>query len=521
MEIHDRAKKTRPDFSILALVGIFLLTASFYWKFTAEDAYITARYALNFAGGDSLVFNRGERILAITSPLHALIEAFLLETTGNIIASYKVLSLLLFLASLFIILRFFRDSAFPRFVSAFLILLPPCMAVWTIGGMETPMLLFTVTLMIHLIYHRSSITRARMILACTSAGVAFVIRFDSVIFTLPLCIAAAVKAREFKTIAVSTACALIAPLAWLLFSLYYYGDIFPTSFHLKTPTFDAYWLKKNARYTARWLTYIYWIPLMAALPVFARGADAIRGAVIGNIKRFAGVHAGLIATLAYGLTMATKHMMFSFRFFVPFVPALALVTGDLYRSLDGGAFRRRKAAKRFFLLFMMFGFAFELYQAHYIYTRSLNGLAPRVEYTRTGLEDYAAGFMRVLEQSTGDIKKHWASLQEPRSRRPRIKTFAEGVMPFTYPEAYFFGGLVSYRRRCHPDTRLAADYIYILSPLHGSIERQLDGLPGGLKLVSSRETIFEGEKQSFLVYFNPNPAPNRLPARVDGECKTR
>ena len=71
---------------ILAVSGV---SAGFYFKFTAEDAYITYRYAENFVNIGSLVYNEGEPINAMTSPLHALLSAALFYLTGQTVLSIK------------------------------------------------------------------------------------------------------------------------------------------------------------------------------------------------------------------------------------------------------------------------------------------------------------------------------------------------------------------------------------------------------------------------------------------------
>ena len=53
-------------------LALLLLTRAYFWRllpYASEDAYITFRYARNFARGMGLVFNPGERVMGFTSPL--------------------------------------------------------------------------------------------------------------------------------------------------------------------------------------------------------------------------------------------------------------------------------------------------------------------------------------------------------------------------------------------------------------------------------------------------------------------
>ena len=83
----------------LPILLILLITTIFYFNFTAEDAYITYRYAENLVNTGALVYNEGEPINAMTSPLHALLSAALFYTTGHTVLSNKIVAFTLLLFS--------------------------------------------------------------------------------------------------------------------------------------------------------------------------------------------------------------------------------------------------------------------------------------------------------------------------------------------------------------------------------------------------------------------------------------
>jgi len=58
---------------MLAPACVAIGFASWFGPYLVDDAYITFRYAVNFAGGHGLVFNPGESVLGTTTPLFALI----------------------------------------------------------------------------------------------------------------------------------------------------------------------------------------------------------------------------------------------------------------------------------------------------------------------------------------------------------------------------------------------------------------------------------------------------------------
>ncbi len=60
--------------SVYAAVSVFAVVASMgFAAFTADDAYIVARYAVNARDAGEWVFNPGEPVSALTSPLHGLL----------------------------------------------------------------------------------------------------------------------------------------------------------------------------------------------------------------------------------------------------------------------------------------------------------------------------------------------------------------------------------------------------------------------------------------------------------------
>jgi len=88
---------------ILSLL-IFLFHAYLYYPFTVDDAFISFRYAQNFADGKGLVFNPGERVEGYTNFLFVLFEAAAIKTGLN--PEYFVKSLNILCGMIIILLAF-------------------------------------------------------------------------------------------------------------------------------------------------------------------------------------------------------------------------------------------------------------------------------------------------------------------------------------------------------------------------------------------------------------------------------
>jgi hypothetical protein len=219
--------------------------------------------------------------------------------------------------------------------------------------------------------------------------------------------------------------------------------------------------------------------------------------------------------------MATHHMMFSFRSFVPYIPSAVILVIDLLRNGMETTEVDLTTGKPAYLFtgFLVCLILFQLYQNVYTYNRSINGISLVGEYRGVGIRDYVA-FLQILSQEALDIEEHWESINEDSSRRPRIITYAAGMLPYTYSESYIYEKLVSYRH-CHKRYRqgLYADYIHIVAPRQGTVEKQLPMPEESYDLVSSYKMFFDGSMQEFLVYYNPTPREHNLRGGIYDHCK--
>lgn len=476
-------------------------------QFTAEDAFLVARYAENLVDHGELTFNPGERVCALTSPLHALVEATLYAAFGRTLVAYKLLSVLLLYVTLRSMLALVGPDRGLRALATVLLLLNPAVLVWTAGGLETPILLLLATALAASCDPSRPLTAASLTRVWVLAGLAFVTRYDSVLFSAPLALEATWRARGVPK-ALPLMLGAAAPLAWLSFASAYYEDVLPTSFFVKGPVLDAGHLESGLVYVFQQLTLFGVLPLAgfvwATLVLSGRS-----GEVTARLRQRRGMWLGLLGAVIYALTSATAHMMFCFRIFVPFLPAAIVVALDLV-SLKGRRGARSDAA-------LLLGIVLLLgLQSVFVWRVSVDGMSSVGEYKRLGLRDYSRLFLTALEANASDVRDHWDGLGV--GRAPRLTTFAVGRMPYALKEAYVYERLVSFRHRCTYDYRRSSDYVHVLVPRHGPLERQLGADPSRFERVSSHPIMFDGELETFAVFYQPNATPNRLPRTVVESC---
>ena len=332
---------------------------------------------------------QGEPINAMTSPLHAVLSAALFFVTGNTVLSNKILSLVLLLLSALLVWYRYREHLHLQ-VLALILLMPPCVLLWTFGGLETPILLFLATITVILADRPPPFSLNSLCVIFLLAGLAFLTRYDSILFFLPLTLYAASKARSIKHVVIALAGAAILPLAWLFVSIYYYGDLLPTSFYVKTPSGNLGSLIFNGIYIASYLLYVGIIPVVVLVFVLLVPKHRTIDILYRHFKSIWWLYVGLLLEILYGLTMATHHMMFSFRFFVPYIPSTVILVVDLLRrasetrEVDLSTGRPAYLFTGFLLCLMLF----QLYQNVYTYNHSVNGISSIGEYRALGIRDY-------------------------------------------------------------------------------------------------------------------------------------
>jgi hypothetical protein len=311
--------------------------------------------------------------------------------------------------------------------------------------------------------------------------------------------------------------AAVLPVAWLAFAIAYFHDPFPTSFHIKGPGVAGLTLGYNAVYVADFL-------LQSGLVVVAVAAFALaQGRLIlpplgAALRAQAGLWSGLlVAAGAYGLLVATTHMMFAFRLFMPYLPVLALLVAQLFITVAQDAPNARRTA----IVAATVVTAFQAILAYAVAQWTLNPTRTG-EYQYVSAADYRRDFIPSLREAAAAIEADWRRRDPEAPRTPRVATFAAGLLPWQLPGAYIFEDLVSWRRACPPDRRqlaALADYVHLMTPWFGTLAEQLPGPSDRWETVWQRTELFDGERQTWMVVRNRSPEPATLPVYVDGPCR--
>lgn len=227
-----RKKVAVPPLLLLAAAAVFLLGAAWWIWFrrtthvTLEDAFITFRYARNLALGKGFVYNEGQRVMGTTTPLLTMLLGLLGRVAGPEVIPRSATVLMsgsgLLAALLTIpILRRLGVSAFTAVLGMALFFASRLILLTSVGGMETPLVLFFMALSFYLLLRR------RPAASLVVGALLTLTRIDGVVWFAIILAGATFQKKQLPWRGLLLA-ALVA-LPWFLFSFFYFDALLPHS----------------------------------------------------------------------------------------------------------------------------------------------------------------------------------------------------------------------------------------------------------------------------------------------------
>jgi hypothetical protein len=226
--------------------------------------------------------------------------------------------------------------------------------------------------------------------------------------------------------------------------------------------------------------------------------------------------------------VGTVHMMFGYRFYVPVLPALVA----FYMRLTEPVIWIRRwgfvlpLAVNLALLVIVHSHTINptifhpaLFEPHYGFLSRMAGRGLTYEYTKEGAWAYG-DFIDAL-QRTGRAVRADAQARGI-ARSARLATIIAGATTDEIPDVYIYDNLVGERRKCPslplPEMNRAADYLQLMVPRFGPIDRQLGPLKSTATRVSDIPFVFDGRVEHMVVYFNPSASHTPVPTRLRDPC---
>lgn len=226
--------KAQPALSLLVLSFVLLLGVIINQASVMEDAYITFRVVDNAVNGFGLRWNLHERVQPYTNPLWMFLHIPFYAVYGNIVFDTLMISLVCTEIALFMVLLTHQK---PHLYTVFWFLLPLALSraftVYSTSGFENPLehLLFAV---FGWFLWRGKPEKI-WLYGSLCIALSMVNRLDTLIFYAPVC-AYLYHTRKAQIKWKQVAAGFSPIIAWELFSLFYYGFLFPNTKYAKLNT---------------------------------------------------------------------------------------------------------------------------------------------------------------------------------------------------------------------------------------------------------------------------------------------
>ncbi len=310
------------------LAAVFAVGHNYYIQQTfwmPDDAYISMRYAENFAAGKGLVYNEGERVEGYTTFLWVVLLGGGAFVGLDLEALAQAIGITFSLGALFLVSRAHRFApGLSPWSSALAVLMMGTCGVfttWLMAGMETPLVAFWCVLAVLLNEQVRAQPRAPglLVLLGVCCALAAMTRPNmGLVFVVLL------LDRFIDAVRTRNASFLLFPLtfgalfgAYFLWRYTYYGFLLPNTFYVKV---GGTWAQamRGMDYTGRFLGATFFIAASALaaylIPKRAFGAPGLRRVLLTLLT----VHAAYVVIVG-------GDFMPSFRFFASVFPLLALL----------------------------------------------------------------------------------------------------------------------------------------------------------------------------------------------------
>lgn len=211
--------------SMLAAAAMLLGTA---W--IGDDAFITLRVIDNFVNGYGLRYNVIERVQVFTHPLWLLFLTPFYALTREVMVTTMLISVCVSLGSLWLLATRIAKDVKYGYLLVLAAVASRAVCQFTTSGLETPLTFFLLALFVWQLYRTESTW-----IPAGIAGLLLLNRLDLSVLLGPVVAYLLLRARGAERVKIAVA-AIFPALAWIIFSLIYYGAPFPNTAYAKLGT---------------------------------------------------------------------------------------------------------------------------------------------------------------------------------------------------------------------------------------------------------------------------------------------
>jgi arabinofuranosyltransferase len=221
--------------ALLVVFGVVIIRSA--W--VMDDAYITFRTSRNLVEGYGLTWNIAERVQAFTNPLWMFCMSGMYLLTRDVYYSSIFLSVTLSLVTVYILVFRIADPPYNSSLATAVLISSKAFVDYSTSGLENPLTHFLLVLFC-LEVLRQELSERSIFCQVLIASLAATNRLDTFLIFIPVII---VSCRRFhdrhrapSKLARLVALGLLPLVAWELFSVVYYGFLFPNTAYAKLLT---------------------------------------------------------------------------------------------------------------------------------------------------------------------------------------------------------------------------------------------------------------------------------------------
>ena len=226
---HERF--TRWQYLVIATLSALYVLIVLKSAWITDDAIITFRTVDNFVHGDGLVWNLGERVQAYTHPLWLFVLTFGRLLTGETYYSVLLLSVIISLLAVLILALGIARSPTGAILGILILTCSKAFIDFSTSGLENP-LTHLLLAIFFLIFFRYPRTHRFLLLQALIAGLLAINRIDALLLVLPALLLTLYRLRSIRSVGL-VALGFAPFFAWELFSLFYYGFLYPNTAYAK------------------------------------------------------------------------------------------------------------------------------------------------------------------------------------------------------------------------------------------------------------------------------------------------
>jgi hypothetical protein len=327
---YSASERLNPTLVVFACVlAILAIHSSYYRRFMVDDAFISLRYSERFSHGLGLTWNDGEVVEGYSNLLWVLGCAALGWLGLDLVVAARVLGFLGTGAAIAAVVWVYRGatarSSLPGLAAGLAIALSGSIAIWTVGGLEQPLIAGLLAWVLALTFAILEAPQPRFLILTFPGlllGLLVLTRADGAIFTLATCLGlVAARGLNRTTLRLAAGMAVIPAVflfAHLAFRRAYYHDWLPNAAYAKV-SFTGERFIGGCLYVGGGL-YLTGLLVPSLLPFVATRRDQ----AFGRRVRFLGTI--LLSWLAYVIAIGGDFFP-GRRHLVPAIVVLAFLTG--------------------------------------------------------------------------------------------------------------------------------------------------------------------------------------------------